>query len=44
MKQEGERGDENVSLHALVGLMIDRLRRVSEIQRCIKDLVRRPVA
>src|ERR1700693_1081387 len=24
MKQEGERGDENVSLHALVGLMIDR--------------------
>src|SRR6516165_7774976 len=24
MKQEGERSDENVSLHALVGLMIDR--------------------
>ena len=24
MKQEGKRGDENVSLHALVGLMIDR--------------------
>ena len=24
MEQEGERGDENVSLHALVGLMIDR--------------------